>query len=69
MHYRRLTPEFKQLVGKSVDGFLEVRTDSGEYHYLVPRWIPGLLCASKSRGRAFTRLVRGKYSSVKLGEN
>jgi hypothetical protein len=41
------------------DGFLFVRFASGStFAYLVPSWVPGLILASRSRGRMFNRLVR-----------
>jgi hypothetical protein len=41
------------------DGFLFVRFASGSaFAYLVPSWVPGLILASRSRGKAYTRLVR-----------
>jgi len=65
LRYVPLADEYKQQ--GATGGLLEVSTVEGSrYVYLVPSWVPGLLCASKSRGRAFSRLVKGRYPSTRL---
>ena len=50
-------------------GLLLVETRAGRsYGYKVPSWTAGLLRASRSAGRAFNRLVRGRYPVVELKE-
>ena len=66
--YSASTPEFRGKI-PGVDGFLLLKTKRGEtYGYLVPRGIYGLLLSGISRGKAFSRIVRGRYPVVKLPE-
>ena len=52
---------------KNADGFLLVVSQTGaSYAYAVPKWVPGLMAASKSKGRAYGKLVRGKFPSVQF---
>jgi len=49
------------------DGFLVVEThEGGKFAHAVPSWVPGLVMASKSKGRGYGKLVRGRFPSVRI---
>lgn len=48
-------------------GIVLVRTQDHTYAYLAPSWVYGLLCAAKSPGRVYNRLLKSKkLQSVKI---
>lgn len=63
--YVPLAPELRgKLEG---DGFLVVKFRSGHKRaHLVPAWACGLLMASRSKGRGYSKLIRRRYPSVKM---
>lgn len=69
MTYTPVAREYKRQGVKG--GLLEVdtRDEAGvqrRYVFLVPSWVPGLVAASKSKGRAFGKLIRGCWPSTRL---